>query len=103
MTDAKKYLSGLTLLDRFLFAEAVEDQEVMQLILEIILGQEIHLAGPPQTEKEARRSPQYRHIRLESGQRIRTTASMTPKFKTATPATCPGAAATTRAISTPHN
>ena len=65
MTDAKKYLSGLTLLDRFLFAEAVEDQEVMQLILEIILGQEIHLAGPPQTEKEARRSPQYRHIRLD--------------------------------------
>ena len=65
LTDAKKYLSGLTLLDRFLFAEAVEDQEVMQLILEIILGQEIHLAGPPQTEKEARRSPQYRHIRLD--------------------------------------
>ena len=65
MTDAKKYLSGLTLLDRFLFTEAVEDQEVMQLILEIILGQEIHLAGPPQTEKEARRSPQYRHIRLD--------------------------------------
>ena len=63
MTDAKKYLSGLTLLDRFLFAEAVEDQEVMQLILEIIPGQEIHLAGPPQTEKEARRSPQYQRSR----------------------------------------
>ena len=27
LTDAKKYLSGLTLLDRFLFAEAVEDQD----------------------------------------------------------------------------
>ena len=37
----------------------------MQLILEIILGQEIRLDGLPQTEKETRNSPLYRHIRLD--------------------------------------
>lgn len=35
MANTKKNLSDLTLLDRFLFAEAVEDPEIMQLILEV--------------------------------------------------------------------
>ena len=43
LSTTKKSLNDLTLLDRFLFAEAVEDPEIMQLILEIILGQEIRL------------------------------------------------------------
>ena len=49
MTNTKKNLSDLTLLDRFLFAEAVEDPEIMQLILEIILEREVRLDGLPQT------------------------------------------------------
>ena len=65
LSTTKKSLNDLTLLDRFLFAEAVEDPEIMQLILEIILGQEIRLDGLPQTEKETRNSPLYRHIRLD--------------------------------------
>ena len=36
-----KTLKELTLLDRFLFAEAIEDPETMELILEVILGREI--------------------------------------------------------------
>ena len=52
LSTTKKSLNDLTLLDRFLFAEAVEDPEIMRLILEIILGQEIRLDGLPQTEKE---------------------------------------------------
>lgn len=36
-----KPLSELTLLDRFLFACAMEDASMMQLILQIILGKEI--------------------------------------------------------------
>ena len=65
MANTKKNLSDLTLLDRFLFAEAVEDPEIMQLLLEIILEREVRLDGLPQTEKEKRDSPRYRHVRLD--------------------------------------
>ena len=61
----RKSLKDLTLLDRFLFAEAVEDPETMQILLEIILGEEIVIENLPQTEKEQRKSPRYRHIRLD--------------------------------------
>ena len=39
----KKELKDLDLLDRFLFAEAIEDPETMELILEIILGRGGHI------------------------------------------------------------
>lgn len=61
----EKSLKDLNLLDRFLFAEAMEDEENMRLILEIILGRDIVLKQMPQTEKEARTSPLYRSIRLD--------------------------------------
>ena len=61
----RKSLKDLTLLNRFLFAETMEDPEAMQIILETILGQEIPLKRVPQTEKEQKRSPQFRHIRLD--------------------------------------
>lgn len=61
----KKSLKELTLLDRFLFDEVVEDKESMELILEIILGREVLLKCLPQSEKETRKSPLYRHIRLD--------------------------------------
>ena len=54
-----KQLKDLTLLDRFLFSE------VLETILEIILGRDVLLRCLPQTEKEQRRSPLYRHIRLD--------------------------------------
>lgn len=61
----KKSLMELTLLDRFLFDEVVEDKKTMEVILEIILGKEVLLKCISQSEKEARKSPLYRHIRLD--------------------------------------
>lgn len=60
-----KPLEELTLLDRFLFAEAMEVPENMQILLEIILGRDIVLKFPPQTEREERRSPLSRFVRLD--------------------------------------
>ena len=47
----KKELKDLDLLDRFLFAEAIEDPETMELILEVILGREI-ASVPSQPEED---------------------------------------------------
>lgn len=44
-------LKDLNLLDRFLFAEAMEDPENMRDILEIILGKDVVLKHLPQTRK----------------------------------------------------
>ncbi|WP_281725718.1 hypothetical protein [Lachnoclostridium phocaeense] len=52
-------------MDRFLFAEAMEDPVIMQTILEIILGKDILLKYPPQAEKEKRSSPLFRFIRMD--------------------------------------
>ena len=60
-----KALKDLNLLDRFLFAEAMEDPVIMQTILEIILGRDILLKYPPQAEKEKRSSPLFRFIRMD--------------------------------------
>lgn len=60
-----KELKDLTLLDRFLFAEAIEDPETMEIILEIILGKEILLKHLPQSEKEQRAFKWSRQVRLD--------------------------------------
>lgn len=60
----KKQLKDLNLLDRFLFAEAIEDPEVMELMLEIILGREISLKEP-QAEKELRGHIDGKNVRLD--------------------------------------
>ncbi len=60
-----KPLKELTLLDRFLFAEAMEDPETNRLVLEIILGGELSLKGLAQAEKEFRLSPLVRSIRVD--------------------------------------
>lgn len=60
-----KPLAELTLLDRFLFACAMEDPETLRLVLSIILEKEIDLAAPPQSEKELRTAPWLRSIRLD--------------------------------------
>ena len=61
----KRKLKDLNLLDKFLFDEAMEDEENMKTLLDIILGQNTHLKQPPQTEKECRSSLEKRQIRLD--------------------------------------
>lgn len=61
----RKSLRDLTLLDRFLFSEAMEDPEIMRIMLEIILGEEIVLKHLPQTEREEKNSPLYRYVKLD--------------------------------------
>ena len=53
----RRSLEELTLLDRFLFAETMEDPENLRILLEIILGKDLVLKHLPQTEKELRTSP----------------------------------------------
>ena len=60
-----KDLKDLNLLDRFLFAEAMEDSENIRDVLEIILGKDVVLQHLPQTEKEQRTSPAYRFAKLD--------------------------------------
>lgn len=61
----QKSLHELTLLDRFLFAEAMENPENMEILLEICLGRDISLELPTQTEKELRRSSLKRFARID--------------------------------------
>ena len=63
--DSMKPLSELTLMDRFLFACAMEDQEILQSILQIILDREVVLKDFAETEKELRTAPWLRSIRLD--------------------------------------
>lgn len=63
--EEKKALKDLNLIDRFLFAEVMDDPEANQDALSIILGQDIHLFSPPQTEKEHRVSPLAKSIRMD--------------------------------------
>ena len=65
MAKNKKSLQDLTLLDRFLFAEVMEDTKTFENVLSIILGQDISIAGRPQTEHENRTSPLKRQVRLD--------------------------------------
>ncbi len=60
-----KELKDLNLLDRFLFAEASEDPEIMRPVLEIILGKEIVLKHLPQAEKEVRKAIWSKVIRMD--------------------------------------
>ena len=61
----KKQLKDLNLLDRFLFAEAIEDPDILELMLEIILGKEIVLDGAPQAEKEIRKEYWGKRVRMD--------------------------------------
>lgn len=61
----RKPLRELTLLDKFLFDEVMEDPENVKVILDIILGQDTEFKYPPQTEKEQRVTTKDRGIRLD--------------------------------------
>lgn len=65
MSKNKKSLQDLTLLDRFLFAEVMEDPKTFENILSIILGKDISIKGRPQSEHESRTSPLKRQVRLD--------------------------------------
>ena len=65
MKIEKCELKDLDLLDRFLFAEAIEDPETMELILEIILGREVILRHLPHAEKEQRRFLWSKQVKLD--------------------------------------
>lgn len=58
-------LCELTLMDRFLFDAAMENEEVHRAVLEIILGRDIALLTKNETEKELRTSPLLRSIRMD--------------------------------------
>ena len=61
-----KTLQELTLLDKFLFDEAMEDRETYEALLRIILGNEaLTLLTESQTEKEFRTAPWLRSIRVD--------------------------------------
>lgn len=62
---AFRELKNLNLMDRFLFAEAVEDPEIFETILEIILGKEVILKELPQSEKEKRAAVWSRQIKMD--------------------------------------
>lgn len=65
LTKIMKPLNELNLLDRFLFDEVMEDEQTAKDILEIILEREIPLLDWNETEKEFRKSPQLRGIRID--------------------------------------
>lgn len=58
-------MHDLNLMDRFLFAEAADDKEFLEIVLSIIFDENISLIFPPQTEKEQRRNPSNRNIRVD--------------------------------------
>lgn len=62
---AIKPLKNLTMLDRFLFAQAMEDPVVSENLLQIILEEDIHLLDKTETEKEFRTTPLARSIRVD--------------------------------------
>ena len=61
----QKPLSELTLLDKFLFDEVMEDAESVKVLLDIIFDQNTEVKYPPQTEKEQRAATKNRGIRLD--------------------------------------
>ncbi|MBQ8489644.1 MAG: Rpn family recombination-promoting nuclease/putative transposase [Pseudobutyrivibrio sp.] len=61
-----KTLQELTLLDKFLFDEVIEDKETYEALLRIILGdEELNLLTEAQSEKELRTAPWLRSIRVD--------------------------------------
>lgn len=65
LNTVKKELRDLNLLDRFLFAEVIEDQKIMEIILDIILGKTVTLKHLPQSEKEQRSFLWSKQVKLD--------------------------------------
>ena len=63
--EVKTKLDSMTLLDRFLFNETVEDVQTYNDMIEILLDGQVHLIPWNETEKELRVSPELRQVRLD--------------------------------------
>ena len=63
--NIKTALDSMSLLDRFLFNEAVEDFQTYNDMIEILLENQVHLIPWTETEKELRVSPELREVRLD--------------------------------------
>ena len=63
--EIKTKLDSMTLLDRFLFNETVEDVQTYNDMIEILLDDQVHLISWTETEKELRVSPELRQVRLD--------------------------------------
>lgn len=63
--NVRTVLDSMTLLDRFLFNETVEDVQIYNDMIEILLENQVHLIPWTETEKELRVSPELRAIRLD--------------------------------------
>lgn len=61
----KRQLKHWNLMDRFLFAEAADDPEFMEMLPAILFTNEIHLQYPPQTEKETRSFVFQKQMRMD--------------------------------------
>jgi predicted transposase/invertase (TIGR01784 family) len=60
-----KPLKDLNLMDRFLFAQAMEYSEILEPVIQIILGRPVELDGNPQAEKEQRGVTWGKSVRLD--------------------------------------
>ena len=63
--NVRTALDSMTLLNRFLFNETVEDPQTYNDMIEILLKNQVHLIPWSETEKELRISPELREIRLD--------------------------------------
>ncbi len=88
-------LGELTLMDRFLFDAAMENEEVHRAVLEIILGRDIALLTKNETEKELRTSPLLRSIRMDVFPWMRTGLYIIRKCRSSLSMICRNAADTT--------
>lgn len=64
-SEVRTPLEELNLMDRFLFAETMDEPEAYEAVVGILLEDEIELLDAVQTEKELRVSPQLRAVRLD--------------------------------------
>lgn len=64
-TQFRVPLKDLNLSDRFLFDEVMEDPQTHQDVLSIVFGSDIPLLQKNETEKEVRKNPSVRSIRMD--------------------------------------
>ena len=64
--SCKSFIAGMTLMDRFFFAETIENKEFAEACLSIILGDNHVLSMPPQAEKEIRNLEVGKFIRMDA-------------------------------------
>ena len=83
-----KSLQELTLLDRFLFSVVMEDNEILEDVLEIILGYPVPLKDKAQAEKELRRTPLNKSVFFDVYERISGISPTMWKFRKRIRRTC---------------